>query len=262
MPNRLTILYNQDSGGWSETHWRNDETLAVTKTAADALLTLRSASLNFLTEIYGYRITDIVTKRSEFYLTPPVLGGKLGAGLGADFPWTGAFFSVQLQTGKTMPFLLRGIADSEATDLPGHFGDFTANQTTKAYLDALFKSGTWGTRILDTVPATNPSFPLESVAIAGELWTFTSTGNNLVPGDYALFTGMQQYTMFPRRLRVIKSTANTFTVRVKCSCGTFLAGTVRREKFTWVAYANWTVKGVRKRDTGRPFGLLSGRRRA
>lgn len=262
MPNRLVILYNQDVGGWSETHWRNNETIATTVAAADTLLALRFASLNYLTYIYGYRVTQVPQAISRFKVIQPPLGGKMPAGDKADFPWTGAFFSITLANGKTLPYLMRGITDVTADDQPGIFGDYTPNNPTKAYLDALFKSGVWGTRLLDKDPGSNPSFPIESVVITGNQYRFTATGHNLAPGNWALFTKMRDYKKITRRARVVATTVNTFTVELDCVCGTFVSGEVRREKLDWIAYNNWDVKGVRKRDTGRPFGLLSGRRRA
>jgi len=262
MPNRVVILYNQDVGGWSETHWRGEETLANTDLATRALLTLRFSSLTELTYIYGYRLTKFPEGLSEFHLFPNPNGMKLAATVLSDFPWTGGFFNITLANGHTMPFLLRGIPDIAADDRPGIFADYTPNTRTSDYLDGLFKSGTWGTRELD-VTAGNPTKPLTSVTITGQLWEFTTgVAHGLLPRDYALFTAMAGMTRFPRRLRVISvADATHFTVRNKCSCGTFTSGLVRKEKLDYVAYSKWDVKGARKRDTGRPFGLLSGRRR-
>lgn len=262
-PFRVSFFFSQQGdrlGGWSENYWNNLSSQSAVTAAAVALQQLLwSIKGNGVNAPY-IRISQVGNFRSAFILNTNLTSVATGASNDADFVDTAGLIRYFGPAPYFTNQWTRGIPDNCVTT-GGRFVPTTAFVTNFNALSTALQAGGNGW-VLRNLNQSNPRKVITAVTLAGVV---TATAHGFSTGNYVRISrtggipGLNQVWL----ITVIDT--NTFQL-VGVPAGGFTGnytkpGTAQLQSWIFQAITSATVLRATKHNTGRPFGLLSGRRR-
>jgi len=213
------------------------------------------------TKLSAIRVTDLAAVRTTRTVKyPGVVNPSTPVGDQSDYATNAAGLELLSGDVYSVRCWIRGVWD-EAVKTGGVWtppGPYIP--IVNAYLAELFKvSNNFRLQVLNK---TNPTKPVQGVTIGGVV---TSPAHGFTAGARIRISGTKGVAGLNKTWRVLSVTTDTFTI------GPWLIpavapvitqyGTARLLELTLVPITYASVIRASKRDVGRPFGLLSGRRR-
>jgi hypothetical protein len=267
MPVYKTTLLFQDNNvpsGWAEVYYQNasgdDQAAAVT----DDLANRRAVLLSGNTELTGWRCGQVDLIRQTLSVNGLHRRGPDDTGL-ADHPWDSLLCRFNSGAKYSRPLFLRGIPDLVFN--PPDAASVTAREAWYSrlndYLNSFVTGARWLIRAEDKEQPDNvPRRIINTAVAAGLSVTFTTDVDHLFSvGDTVVVYSRQWAPPMGRRVVQAVGGPDTFTVPYtgvrKSTTGSQSA---RHILIVYKVIDRWNIERANHRDTGRPFGLLRGRR--
>jgi len=251
-------------GCWSENFWNSSGSLPAVQSAA---LSLRNA-LNLVTGAQVFfpqlRIADATTFRNVLNIPFPNAAPSAisSSAPDADYPSTALLIKLNASGNYSTKQWLRGLPDN-VTDLSGTYQP-TALFTGR--LNALFKlltdgSQTWAINVLNRA---NPFQPI--TAINGTTGTVTCPAHGFAPGAKVRITGVHGLTQANGVWTITVISADQFSLNFWAPPSVVVPAlgkkpSARLQSYIQVQIASCEFVRITSHRTGRPIGLLGGRRR-
>lgn len=272
-----TMRFDLSSSGWSESWYADKPDFNSALNSLEKVGKARAKMLSAQAHLTGIRVSDIA-RRGDAYVKNFIDNGlydREASERPSDYPTQAWYVQCLTGEGSRRQIHLRGQPDS-AFDVGANVHNFR-NTVPPAYLlnaleqyIATLKAESWGVYGNDTT-ANNPERLVTEVKrvvpTVDDSYLITAPGHTLVAGDYLIpYRLSGQYPELTGKLRVKSTLGDTITLFKRSTLSPFPVydndGTIRK----WAPGVRQilTAAFVRmsKRDTGRPFGLLVGRRTA
>lgn len=264
---KLSFFYQQRPqllSGWSENYWTNESQINQAVIISNNLR-LHLAGLHGRETIMPWtRVSNDSNFRQVQLLSFPVGDGintSVGAGTHSDFPTTAALLEFRSGDRYTVRQWMKGIWDDITLD----GGAYTPDGTWLARLNALFtflmdSGNKIQLRVLnkETVPV-----QVVQTITAGGVVTTPLHGYNT--NDRVRISRAKGLTYANNVWRVTRIDQDTFSLQgwnpptpIPVYEGN---GIVQKQEYVYVPIQAARLVRISKRNVGRPFGLLSGRRR-
>lgn len=262
---RVTYFFEAGKVGWSENYYLNaaDATLAQKAEAALArsrinLCSPVDASGPYLTHA---RITPLdpagPSQIFTHYIHSPYFVEDI-----ADMPWTGIYANTTDVNGKTLKRLLRGVPDFSTLQpwfSPSDVAQW--NQQFNVFRVSLLNDG-WAHRVKQQIRANDKVITALSIDATTGYLKVTTAAHGLANTDTISFRKVKANKPVTGEHPIIVVDSSNFLIP-GCWPGTITFGGVG-----WWFKNVWLYPDINaarvgrkgKRDTGRPFGLLRGRR--
>lgn len=249
--------------GWSENFWYQAESAADAMTNALALAPRLNECHGFGSVMTNVRVVNVANRRDGFIRDYGFVdtNNDVAQSVTSDYPTTAMLFSMNSVQGGTTRQTLRGIPDDIVTR--GRFtnaaGWFNAFQSLAG---ALAGTGSgWRIRIL----ADNPK---KEITLLNPLTgVVTAAAHGYVENDRVRVSSVRGTNggYVNRIWRVANPTANTFELVGWNPPSTFnpdISNAYSRlQSFVFHSISNVNYIRISRRNVGRPFALLTGRRR-
>lgn len=280
MPTRITLMYNQPQGGWTETWYSNAS--VPTFLDPNTIIALNQ-SVGFRaggTSLYGVRYTSLDgAQLSRFFRTsgPSYISSE--GNETPDVTQTACEFRVQTTGGAKKIMWIRGLLDIDIRRTP-QFVDTPTGRLTdfiKGYIQASIAAG-WGIQVVNSqrsqglvgnrviAIAPDPALPLQQAII-----TLTADPTGVLPVKSVVrFSGVVKDSTpgMPRLATVLALNGPGKTITIGYNLRN--QGVVNPPKcFAWAYGATISVPNAQlsefireaEHKVGRPFGVLAGRER-
>ncbi len=249
-------------GGWSINLYNNLTDLSAVRTATDSM----QARLNTLTgntvSCYAARIQDLLNFRAAvlvpYGFTPPI-GSSANAN--TDTFNTAALVKITDGARKVTRFWVRGLVDDAVTNNGSWLPTGAYKRQWNLFFAELTTAGKgWSQRKLDT---SAPKTFVQQITPAGVV---TSVGHGLIAGNLVRIGRVQNPKTLNKIFRVAAKIDNdNFSiVGPPPMTGNAIVGAstyAQKQGYSFIGITTAEVERVSSHKTGRPFGLLSGRRR-
>jgi len=265
MPFRVSYFFSQQTqrlGGWSENFWNSttNQDTAFQK-AADLVTPLRKLH-GKTTVLRHYRVSNVdVFRQIDILNFSSTDNPDVTATTIADYPTTALGLKLVANPNYVVRQWIKGTWDSVID--AGGFYQPTATFVTNvnAFFAALTTGGNgWALRVLDR---TVPSKVVRDITQAGSV---TVLAHGYADNATVRISRAKGLTQANNRWRITVVDADTFSLQgwVAPAVNTPYQGNgiVRLQTYVYPAIGGGIVERATKRNVGRPFGLLSGRRTA
>lgn len=259
---KATWFFEARSTGWSESMYTQADDADGALTRSKALGQIRMDMCGLPADVQMTYVR--VANQSAPFETEPedveiLSTSDLGA-LDCDMPWIGVKVGIQAGDAHRRILILRGIPDEithQSWDVKVQSASFAAHFAV--WKDAI-SGRSWYLKTLDK------TLPLQQIVSItpnqNNTVSIDSPAHGLSSGDLISFSRVKCKGVCLRGVhRVIFETFDVFRIEgVNVSRTYFEYGNFRKLAYTFSQITDASYGGTRKRKTGRPFGLLHGRR--
>lgn len=282
MTMKVTLFYNQNNRGWTETWFASGEDPPLTLNAA--LKNIFAKAIYFrsaLTTLEWVRFSVVgKPQRVNSFRLSNVVSAQTSSTVGPDVVSTDALWKIITQNYARRTISLRGLVDNSVLRNPvtGAF-EPTPGLVAQvdAYLNAVYATG-WQMQVTQT-PQNTPGLPSARVTtISRDLVdntksyvTLSAALVGLIVGDKLRVYGKidpKKLPLFPKHPTVLAiDPGPPFKVQIAYelpSDASVTPDTMQATKliYNYPTIFDWAFQALSKRDTGRPFGSSRGRRSA
>ena len=274
MPNyKVTFFFNYAqlnppvvtlSAGWTETYYLVSASFAAARTSTLNLMTKRAKLLTTGATLFSARISDDAVQGDATIVNGNV-NDPIDKTQAIDTPWQAYGVTLRSTFLYRRPLYIRGLPDVIfAANFSADDGDFRAawNKALTTFLNAL-KAEPWCIKV-KLRGADAPRTPVAVINFAVPNITITTTAPSGIAAG-------QKFTLYNYRpnpqLNGVHTAGsvgpNTITFQSLISnLGFYTSGaTVAKVLVAYLPIDDYSLEGVTKRNTGRPFGAHRGRRR-
>jgi len=266
MPFRVTFFFSQQvgvkTGGWSENFWNSAPDLPTVTTAANALLPLRFALLGYGVGIVAMRFQDLTSFRAAQPIPLTQFNSVVqGGNFDADYPTTKGLLRLFGPAKYITSQWLGGMPDSWVANGGVLALSAVGRDNFLSFKSALL-AGSNGWRINNQDKSIAKKL-VTAVTAGGQV---TAPGSNYTAGQIIRISRTHGVTGLNKLWTVATNIdPNTFTIAPPV--GGFVGsivnplGTAQLQSKTLQAMTDVQLIRATEHRVGRPFGLLSGRRK-
>lgn len=267
MPFRVTFFWQQQSsklGGWSENFWSSLSDVSSVQTAALALRTLMDNAKGAQVVCNTIRISDAATFRNvQNVLIPGASTIPTTPSNDADYPSTALQLKMKAAGNYSTTQWFRGIPDANVSN-SGQYNPIPSyvSKISTIAAEITNSSKQWSVRVLDRTV-------LKKVVsnLAPTTGIVTCTAHGYGPAGTTLKVRIQGFAspkVANKVWRITVIDADTFQLNFWQSTSGPVSGnnpTARAQVYTYIQVSGLEVVRATSHRTGRPIGLLGGRRR-
>jgi hypothetical protein len=264
MPFRVTY-FNQVQqtllGGWSENFWHGSPDLAVVISRAEALKPIIDQLHGQEVVLQSVRISDAANFRDVTILPGAAVSTATVTGANTtDYVTTSALLKVKSVDNYVTRQWIRGVRDS-AVGFDGAWkpGGTYLTDWKKFLAEIAAASNGWSLRVLDRAV---PKKIIQAITGAGVV---TVPGHGYADNAIVRISRVKGDVRANKVWRIQRIDADTFSLIGWVALAVPIpyqgSGTVRLQTFIYKAITEAVVVRATSHKTGRPFGLLGGRRR-
>lgn len=263
MPYHVSYFFKQNVGrigGWSENYWNNLTDLPTVNTKAQAFLPVLRALHGRQSVCNHIRVSDAATFRvTEITLVPGDVNPEVLGTTFSDYPTTALGTLLGAAPSYKVRAWLKGTWDS-IIDVGGFYDpgpNFTINVGAWA---AHLTTGTngWALRVIDRAQ------PLKVVRDITQAGVVTVLAHGYADNSRVRISRSKGLTQANALWRITVIDGDSFSLQgwVTPAVATPYQGngTVRLQSYIYPSINSAKIERATKRNIGRPFGLLSGRR--
>lgn len=288
---RATLFFESGKYGWSETYFRQAETLQDTMGFAQFLAASRAKLMGYGVGLTYLRCSDDAVRRDALVDRPQLFAAspsspaqvptalalqpgqgymiippganivKPAVGKLADVPYSAIL--VRMESGSEYHRLvyMRGCPDDIIVNPAGPILEKAWKDSFDAFLSQLVK-GAWGFMAVSRNTTRYPLKPIVGQLVA-DPWTVEVTGHGFAKGDTVRVAGVRGHGKLPNGLwTVVPVDTNHFQLYGYAGPLTLAwGGTVQLQKREFIPIKTALIRGETHRDTGRPFDSPVGRRK-
>lgn len=268
---KLTLIFNAERRGWTESFYMDYSSYATADVAAQALLEKRIPLLGIGAKVEAYRLSDIAVAGDALLYTPPVNNViNNQTQLVRDVPEVAALARIQATDNYRRQLWLRGIPDDWAS-WNQTVGVWNVDPDFKAKFDAfaaILTNRQFKVYAISKAPADVRSIKITNLTTVVTATEISAPGHTFVVGDKVRVKGCKgvNASLVNGVWDVFAVTLDTFTVRNNIPPGTayfYSGGGVAMRQFKKMFQIDrCTFERIAKRDTGRAFFVPRGRRKA
>lgn len=274
---RVTTLFEAGKQGWSETFWKMGAGHLAVATLATAIIKKRLKLSGYGVKTTYVRISDeAIRGDSVIVATNFSTGGGENNPLGPDYQivnpafqewcdvsWNGVLVRQDSGSQTRRVFCMRGVPDGLIVMPDGPVANKAWDDAFDVWSKSLFQEG-WGFIALNKDPGTNPIKPITGITNTADGLVLSVAAHGFLEGEYIRVSGVK--AALPKLVNGIHqvSVINLNSVLLKGSStanpGYQRGGEARAQRKIFVPITGSQVRRQAKRQPGRPFDQLAGRR--
>jgi hypothetical protein len=268
---KVILFFRVPRGGWSETYYTEADTLEIAGQNTFQLTQERNNLLIEPARLIAFRLSQDGTPRNSILSGVDVAPGFQSGTQQSDTPWQTQLVRLRsTTTGVGRSIYLRGIPDEmwNLTD-PNNPTALQWRDRFYSQFAPILKNGDWFIKSrpqIGDVPRQEIAGWVPDLNIENQTLVTTTAPSNVTAGDKITAYKIKGFTPAPGLLEVISSTPTigTFAVRIHTkNTFQYQQGGYFLKYQPFFSQVNSAVLGpIVHRDTGRPFDLQRGRRRA
>lgn len=265
MPWKVTYFFTQAVGrigGWSENFWNSQTDQSGVILAADRLNSLLEALHGRSSYIIGRRISAVATFRRVAVntWTQDTFNAQVSPATLSDYPTTSLLMVLRSNPDYVTRQWTKGIPDAVVDNGGFYKPTSTYARQVETFFRQLREGGNgWCLRVLDRGQANKI---VQAITQAGIV---TVAAHGYDNNDLVRISRARGMTVANAIWRITVIDANSFSLQGWTGGSTTPVyegnGVVRRQIYAYPAISDCSIDRATKHNVGRPFALLSGRRR-
>lgn len=264
---RVQLRFQQQStllGGWTMNFWAQSASLDKVISDSDFLATTLSNTVGAQTVIQGSRISTVGVSRQTLKRSFNFGGTPLVASTDADYPSTALQLVLVDTGGDRVLQWIRGIPDAVVSDSGRYNPTATFTRNLNSVFNALTASGQ--TFVLRNLVRTTPNLVISAINPTTGVTTVPSHGYGPAGTvNYARIRGVRGLTYANKVWQFTVVDANTLQLNFWAAQTDVIEPggkpTCTLQVYGYNKIASASIQAVSSHRTGRPTGLLGGRRK-